>query len=614
MLKSIITEYGIGWVINRLLYSAKMKIMSKFPITELLFEKNVEIKRVDIFDLNIDCIQGFLLKLPVEKQNGIIEIADKAVQGIIIGFSSVELNYGCPINWHYSPITKHECSRSVKWYNIPDFDANRGDVKAIWEASRFTHFFYLARAYLITREKKYYQAFSVQLNEWLRDNPYPYGVNYKCGQECTLRMINALIAYAIFNPIASEMDTNNIFRLVQGCYQKVLANFFYAHKCIKNNHTLSEITGQIIGAWCCDDRQRLVTAYKLLDQEISSQFRPDGGYVQNAFNYQRFALQIMECVLKISEKTGLSVSAKSKSLIKNSALLLYHCQDEGGDVPNYGHNDGALLFPVTICGYRDFTPVINTVYALLTGHRLYAIGYYDEEILWFGDGIHLRREQLKKKSMAFNDAGIYILRHDGGFLMICLQDYKTRPAHMDGLHIDLWHKGKNLLCDSGTYSYARKMGAELIKSAAHNTVIVQNLEQMNIYKSFLIFDWTNRSDVQFAEERFSGTMNSKNGYEHTRKIIKTKQGYEITDIVRGNGDFCHVLFHTPYNPRVELNGVSLFDKDEKLCSIKFISPEKVEVQSAYRSLYYSKLEEVRCVAVKCSLKDICTINYEIILE
>jgi hypothetical protein len=321
----------------------------------------------------------------------------------------------------------------------------------------------------------------------------------------------------------------------------------------------------------------------------------------------------MECVLKISEKTGVSVSDKAKNLIKSSALLLYHCQDESGDVPNYGHNDGALVFPVTICGYRDFTPVINTVYALITGNRLYATGYHGEENLWFGDGNSPNPHRIEKKSNAFSNAGLYTLRHDDGFLMICLQDHKTRPAHMDGMHIDLWYRGKNLLCDSGTYSYASKIGEELVKSAAHNTVIVQNVEQMNSYKSFLLFDWTSRADVEFAEDRFSGTMISKNGYRHSRKIVKIEQGYEITDEVKGGGELCHFLFHTPYNPVVETNGVAIFDKDEKLCSIKF-DPVNVEVQSAYRSLYYFKLEEAYCIVVKCKMQDICKIKFEILLE
>ncbi len=45
--------------------------------------------------------------------------------------------------------------------------------------------------------------------------------------------------------------------------------------------------------------------------------------------------------------------------------------------------------------------------------------------------------------------------------MTVLQNFKTRPAQMDQLHVDLWHKGINVLCDSGTYSYATEIGNKM---------------------------------------------------------------------------------------------------------------------------------------------------------
>lgn len=614
IIKSILTEYGVRWALNRLLYSAKIKMMSVIPVTEYLFEKNIKVKRVDIVNLNVDKIKDFLFGLTIDEKNEIVVIADKAINGIITGFSSIDMDYGKPINWHYSPITKQESSRNIKWYRIPDFDAKRGDIKVIWEASRFTHFFYFARAYLITGDQKYYIAFSAQLRQWLKDNPYPYGANYKCGQECALRMINALMAYAVFNKLTTVEDEKNLCHLVEVCYKKVLSNFFYAHRCIKNNHTLSEICGLIIGAWCCGDNQMLSKAYNLLEKEIENQFMPDGGYVQYSFNYQRFALQIIECVYKISERTGISISNKSKKLIKNSTLLMYQCQNDTGDVPNYGSNDGALIFPVTVCKYRDFTPVINTVHALVTGTRLFDKGHYDEELIWFGDGSSLPVERIVRKSNAFYESGLYTLRYDSGFLMICLQNFKTRPAHMDGMHIDLWHKGKNIFCDCGTYSYASEIGKALTTTAAHNTVKVQGSEQMESYSNFMVYKWTSHKNVNFTEDIFFGTMISKNGYKHTRKIIKTEQGFVINDEVSGSGDCCSLLFHTPYEVRLISDGFEVFDEGKMLCFVKTEEPMNVVVQKAYRSLYYLKKEEINCVVVKRSMNKVCNFRFDIILN
>ncbi|PLS17792.1 hypothetical protein CVD28_08815 [Bacillus sp. M6-12] len=617
MIKSLISEYGLPWVINRSLYSAKLKMMRAIPSSEKLFEKNTDVKRVDILNLNVQLIEDFLYKLPDEKKKTILLKADDAIDGKIMGFSSIQLDYGNPIKWHYNPITKEGTDSKLKWYKISDFDPKRGDIKAIWEVSRFTHFFYLIRAYMLTKDRKYYNAFSNQLNGWLQENQYPYGANYKCGQEATLRMINSLMAYSAFNSygLTTSQDEENVRNLIDGSYKKVLSNFFYAHKCIKNNHTLSEITGLIIGAWASGNERRLRKAYNLLDKEIEKQFFPDGGYIQYSFNYQRFALQLMEFVIKISNRTNFQISDKSKELIKNSALLIYQMQDETGDVPNYGSNDGALIFPVTSCEYRDFRPVVNTVFYLIDCKRIYEPGQYDEELIWFGNErvSNIPVSKIQKCNSSFNSSGYYSLRHDSGFMMTVLQDFKTRPFQMDQLHIDLWHKGINVFCDSGTYSYAADIGKKLALTSAHNTVMVDKKEQMKKREPFLVYDWTRRKNVNLEDDSFTGTMLSQNGYEHTRNIQKTESGYLITDKVIGDGEYCVFYFHTPCEVRKGDTGFTLYNDGKIIGNVK--TKGEIEVKKAIRSLYYLKKEEINLVFIRVRMKEKkCNINFDIELK
>ncbi len=571
MIKAILKEYGVPWSINRALYSSKLKMMKMIPKTEILFEKKVNIKRIDIFELNTKNIKLFLEQLDQEDKQSIIEEADRAIVGSIKGFSSIELDYGNPINWNYSPITKKLVDNDKKWYQIPDFDKERGDIKVIWEISRFTHFYCITRAFLITEDIKYYEAFSSQIKSWIENNEYSYGSNYKCGQESALRMINILMAYTVFKKhgLTTESDDNNVKKIIEGGYKKILSNFFYAHKCIKNNHTFSEICGLIIGAWCCEDNDRLKKAYKLLDKEIETQFMNDGGYVQFSFNYQRFTLQILECVLKISEKTGMNISDKSKKIVSDSAYLMYQVQDESGDLPNYGSNDGALIFPVTVCGYRDFRPVINTIYCLINGKRLYSDGKYNEELLWFGKNSNLdcSMSNIKRESKSFKDAGIYTLRNDNNYMMITLPDYKTRPDQMDGLHIDLWKNKKNIFCDSGTYSYATDLGKKLALTESHNTVQVENREQMDKHGPFLIYNWTSAENIVANENSFKGTMVSKNGYKHTRSIEYHNKSYIINDKIEAKAECCNFYFHTPFDVVVEGKEVKILDGQEYIATM-----------------------------------------------
>ena len=276
--RKILREYGINWAFNRGLYSLKLKGLQYFPQTELLYEKEHGYPvRCDIFSINKKELENFLEKLSVEEKKDIIKNADNACVGKIHAFSAVDFDYGYPINWQMNPVTRQECSNKKKWFDIPDFDEKRGDIKFVWEISRFTHFLQLSRAYILTQNTKYYYAFSDQLQDWLDYNPYSYGANFKCGQECSFRMANVVIAYAVFHAYGktNRRDEENTKELVYRSYKKILSNFFYAHKCIKNDHTFSELMGMIIGAWCTEDEKQLNYAYRILDEEIQKQFSED---------------------------------------------------------------------------------------------------------------------------------------------------------------------------------------------------------------------------------------------------------------------------------------------------------------------------------------------------
>jgi hypothetical protein len=122
----------------------------------------------------------------------------------------------------------------------------------------------------------------------------------------------------------------------------------------------------------------------------------------------------------------------------NASILMYQCQDESCDMPNYGPNDGALIFPVTSCGYRDFRPVINTIYALTTGKQLFPSDKHQEELLWFGKTKANDYPIITQPrcSSRFDDAGLFTIRDVHSWAMVILNDYKSRPAHLDQLHLD----------------------------------------------------------------------------------------------------------------------------------------------------------------------------------
>lgn len=598
MVKTVLREYGIGWLACRILYSIKINLMRIAPVSEKIFEKDTAYpKKLDLFQIDIRKIRELLQNLDEKDKSELIATADDICKGIIKAFSSIELDYGSPIDWQMNPLTGRRCNENEKWYRIPDFSQERGDIKVIWEASRFSHLITLARAYLLTNNRKYYQAFSEQIADWLKQNTYSRGANFKCGQECSLRMVNALLAFTVFRNagVATDADVSNVLDLIDRCYRKVLSNFFYAHKCIKNNHTISELMGMIVGAWCCENQKQINRAYRWLDKSIDEQFLDDGGYKQFSFNYQRLVLQDLECILSVTDAIGKNISNVSKNKIYNAAYMMYQCQDINGDLPNYGSNDGALIFPITSCQYRDFRPVINTIFALIKGHQVYDEGKHQEELIWFSGGkdlVSYRYQNLQRCSSQFTQAGLFTLREEKAWLMFIANDYHSRPAHMDQNHIDLWIDGKNVLCDAGTYSYANEGAKVLVKNESHNTIVVNGVTQMNSSGPFLIYDWTRRKLGEINGSLIENTIVSKNGYSHIRRVEKTDDGYAVTDLVDKE---YFVMFHTPYKVIVNGRNASIIDGDKEICTIS--SNGDLSIECASRSLYYLKKEVVNCIKI-----------------
>lgn len=605
MILVILKEYGLSWLFFRILYSAKLKFMVLCPGSEKLFEKKVNVRRTDIYSPNVKSIEEYLKKLPSKQKEEIINIADNAIEGRIWGFSSSYLDYGNPINWQLNPVTGVNVDKNEKWYRIKDFDATRGDMKVIWEASRFTHFFYFARAFMLTGDKKYYRAFSCQLRDWLNNNSYSYGANYKCGQEATIRMLSAIIVHSVFREVGviTQEDDLNLVKLISESYKKVISNFFYAHKCIKNNHTISEIVGIIVGSWCCEDNRRLEKAYSLLNKEIEAQFFSDGGYIQYSFNYQRLVMQLLEFVICTSNKCYYKMPEKILEKLTKSCQMMYQLQDYTGLMPNYGSNDGALIFPVTCCDYRDYRHITNSLFVGILGERLYEDGYYDEEVLWFfrDDIESLPISSIQKKPNNYPDTGLYVIRHDRGFLMVILQNYKSRPAHMDQLHIDLWHEGINVLCDCGTYSYATKEGKFLASTASHNVAKLEGLEQMNKKEPFLTYNRTSASQIKATENRFSATIHSKSGYYHRREVAKQDDGYLIADLVTGKASGGKLLFHTPCDIKLASGEACLYEKGKLIA--KVVTDNTIEIAEGIRSSYYMKKENVNILRINFNDKE-----------
>ncbi|HRJ59521.1 MAG TPA: heparinase II/III family protein, partial [Anaerolineales bacterium] len=210
-----------------------------------------------------------------------IEEANKLLNGELKYFSHDYHKTGFPPNWHKDPITNYQLPIDLHWSQISDDSAT--DIKFIWEPNRFAFVYTLVRAYALTQDEKYPQAFWGLIQDWADKNPPNTGANWKDGQEIALRLMAWTFGFYAFihSPSTTNLQISQFTQLIAAQAERIHANIGYAIS-TRSNHTISEA----FGLWMVgllfpelkDSEKYFILGKRLLEEEATNQIFPDGGY------------------------------------------------------------------------------------------------------------------------------------------------------------------------------------------------------------------------------------------------------------------------------------------------------------------------------------------------
>ncbi len=487
----------------------------------------------------------------------IIAVANAYSKGEFLFYTNETHSLGIPLNWLFSPFTKSQHNAQVHWSDYPTFSETHGDIKDVWEPSRFACAFWLSRAYALTSEDKYAETFWNFFESWCKQNPPNSGPNWKCGQEIALRSLAWCFALFAFwkSPATSSQRVTDLVKLLAIQADRILANIDYAIS-QKNNHGISEATGLftigILFPELSNARKWLRTGKRILEKEIDRQVYEDGCYIQQSMNYHRVLLHDCIWAIRLAQLNKQPLAEKALAKISKAAdFAFYMMEPETGRVPNYGANDGAIAVPLNSCDYNDFRPVVQTAKLLLDNKRALPDGDWNEDITWLLGSFKLPEKPLPspRVSKEFPVGGYYTLAGKNSWAMIRCHSYIDRVAHVDPMHFDLWENGTNLTRDCGSYRYycpAEPDSSAYFKSIwAHNTIIMDNKSPVQSVSQFTVLPWpkaklnnyriTNRT---LAWEGESTTYDHLiPGFVHNRHITcdRNRDNWKITDRINGNG-------------------------------------------------------------------------------
>lgn len=492
------------------------------------------------FFFNFDALTSYssiFSKIDPQGIENLLAIADNIGKGIFRFFSHTNYYLGFPPNWHRNIITGEDPPNYAHWSKLSDFAF--GDIKVIWEPSRFAFTYVLVRAYWLTKDEKYAEWFWQLVEDWAKNNPPNVGVNWKCGQEISLRVM--AWCFGLYGFLHTRATTSErlalLAKMITVSGERIEKNISYALS-QRSNHGVSEALGLFtIGLLFPEFKfatKWLKLGKKLLEREIQLLIFSDGSFAMHSFNYQRFVLHACLWSMRLADLNKITFSVPFKTLVQKSGDFLYQfLENSTGKLPNYGANDGSLVLPLNNCDYGDYRPLIQALHYYFEGNRCFNYGPWDEDLIWlFGVGA-LQTPSLEKKFSDFiaKKGGYYLFRSPQGFLFTRAAQQKHRPSHADMLHVDIWWRGYNIIQDAGTYSYNAILAPGLrtnvlAKSFYHNVVTVDHRDQMDMVGTFLWLPWVQGKVLTLDLSNGKKTpcfVGEHNGYQYLKGPVECQR-------------------------------------------------------------------------------------------
>ncbi|MGE5355539.1 MAG: heparinase II/III family protein [Deltaproteobacteria bacterium] len=523
----------------------------------------------------------------------VLKKANEINNGVFTYFSHHKFDLGEKPNWFYNPFSNQILKKNeLHWTEIDDFNSGIGDIKTIWELSRFDWVTDLARAYKISGKNIYLERLNFLLTDWTEKNPLNQGPNWKCGQEASIRIMKLLTTSFILDQF--EKPEKKLIILIKFHLDRIKSNLTYA-EIQNNNHIISESSALYIGSlWLkrIDPNnvkfERIsILGRQLLEKSLMKLILHDGTFAQKSTNYQRVVIDTLSFVMHMLKllKEPFFNDDIAKRLYKLGLWQYKLTFGLDGDVPNYGANDGAMIENLHSSGYRDFRVSTQLFFALLINKRIYDNNDLSEPLYWrIGkDYSKLPLEIIELNSHEIIDNHLIIIRKNDVNILFLIPEDTFRPGN-DGLHIDIWISGKRIFVDAGTYSYNSTTESDVFKSVkSHNTIQFDDHEQMPKISRFLNAEWIKpinspvilKNDNKIIAQ--AGFKDFKSNY-HFRKLTIDDYLIKISDKIESKE---RAVFRIHY-----------IESNFKKCSILINALENYKKNISFESLYYMDKSEI----------------------
>ena len=371
-------------------------------------------------------------------------------------------------------------SEEIIWNKIP-FE----DPEWTFMLNRHKFWVYLAKAYALTSEEKYFDIFISQVNSWIDTVDVFKDEYFNCSRtiEIGIRCLNWIKAIKIFKNSSCNLNFIENKMIESLLYQCELLIKTYDDFRTLSNWGVMQNCGLISLALNYQEQHSILSQYltialERLEYQCKIQILPDGVHWEQSPMYHN---EVLNCLLDIAfdfEKLNLDTPSFILSSIRKLAYSNAYMKKPNHNQPMQGDSDET-----------DLRDIITRSAYILKDQNLKYFGYnfVDFESIWdIGDSNISKYEELPTKkpnftSIALKESGNFYLRDsfedNSNYLWFRCGALGSGHGHGEHLHFDLVSNGEDFISDPGRFTYVEgNKDREFLKSCfAHNTTIVDNL-------------------------------------------------------------------------------------------------------------------------------------------
>jgi hypothetical protein len=419
------------------------------------------------------------------------------------------------------------------------------DVKAPWELSRLQWSPVVAKAYVLSGERRYREALRSLLEDWIERNPVGKGVNWTIAMEAALRGISLCLTMDLLWPFTPE-EKLWLDQMTASLWQHL--RFIEAHNefsfLVRSNHYLSNIAAMTTLSAYLDGagmQRRLRKYARAVQREILLQTYADGGDCEASTGYHVLVAQIFLHSLVVQQRRQIAITPEFEARLRLMFEWIASLADKDWKLPHLGDCDNGRVELL-------FEDIAQTTQAEGQRHSLRVRSLCSL-------ASRLLQVPLKQEPVSLmGDSGIAVLRSGEASLIFCAMPNGLRGkgshTHCDKLSLILRLGRDEAFCDSGSRCYTRSAERRNLdrSTRAHNTLMIDEADQ-NVVDTDpqLLFRCGNEavvSPITLLEDNETAVRASHQGYsrygiKHQRTVRLSQLSLQVLDEISGAGE--HLL-------------------------------------------------------------------------